>query len=46
MAKLKIKIKYNENIDFKNINFEFSYDREKTLIKNANFYYKKLRFFI
>ena len=37
-------IKYNEKYFFKNINFEFSYDREKTLIQNANFYYKKLKF--
>ena len=37
-------IKYNEKYFFKNINFKFSYDREKTLIQNANFYYKKLKF--
>ena len=37
-------IKYNEKYFFKNINFEFSYDGDKTLIQNANFYYKKLKF--
>ena len=37
-------IKYNEKYFFKNINFELSSDREKTLIQNANFYYKNLRF--
>jgi len=39
-----LKIHYNKKYSLENINFEFSYDREKTLIKNANFYYKKLRF--
>jgi len=37
-------IKYNEKYFFKNINFELSSDREKTLIQNANFYYKNLKF--
>ena len=39
------KIKYNKKYSFKNINFEFSYNKKRTLIQKANFYFKKLKFF-
>ena len=39
------KIKYNEKYSFKNINFEFSYNKKRTLIKKANFNFKKIKFF-
>ena len=39
------KIKYNEKYSFKNINFEFSYNKKRTLITKANFNFKKIKFF-
>jgi len=38
------KIKYNKKYSFENINFEFSYNKKRTLIEKANFYFKKLKF--
>ena len=39
-----VKLKYNEKYSFENINFNFDHQKGETSIKNANFYYKKLRF--
>ena len=39
------KIKYNEKYSFKNINFEFSYNKKRTLITKASFNFKKIKFF-
>ncbi len=39
------KIKYNEKYTFKNINFEFSYNKKRTFITKANFNFKKIKFF-
>ena len=39
------KIKYNKKYSFENINFEFFYNKKRTLIQKANFYFKKLKFF-
>ncbi len=39
------KIKYNEKYSFKNINFEFSYNKKRTKITKANFNFKKIKFF-
>ena len=39
-----VKLKYNEKYSFENINFNFNHRRDETSIKNANFYYKKLKF--
>ena len=39
------KIKYNEKYSFKNINFELSYNKKRTLITKANFNFKKIKFF-
>ncbi len=39
------KIKYFEKYSFKNINFEFSYNKKRTLITKANFNFKKIKFF-
>jgi len=39
------KIKYNKKYSFENINFEFSYNKKRTLIQKANLYFKKLKFF-
>ena len=39
-----VKLKYSEKYSFENINFNFNHRRDETSIKNANFYYKKLKF--
>ena len=39
------KIKYNKKYSFENINFEFSYNKKRTLIQQTNFNFKKLKFF-
>lgn len=39
-----VKLKFNEKYSFGNINFNFNHRRDETSIKNANFYYKKLKF--
>ena len=39
-----VKLKYNEKYSFENINFNFDHQKGETSIKNANFYYKKLKF--
>ena len=44
MAKLKIQIKYNEKYSFKNINFEFSYNKKRTFNK-SKLNFKKIKFF-
>ena len=38
------KIKYNKKYSFENINFEFSYNKKRTLIKNTNFNFKQIKF--
>ena len=38
------KIKFNEKYSFKNINFDFSYNKKKIVIENASLNYKKLKF--
>ena len=39
------KIKYNKKYSFENINFEFSYNKKRTLITKASFNFKKIKFF-
>ena len=38
------KIKYSKKYSFENINFEFSYNKKRTLIKNTNFNFKQIKF--
>tara|TARA_Y100000590_G_scaffold171374_1_gene196012 strand:+ start:899 stop:3112 length:2214 start_codon:yes stop_codon:yes gene_type:complete len=40
----KAKIKLNEKYTFENIYFDFNYNEDEIYIKNANLYYKKLKF--
>ena len=39
-----VKLKFNKKYSFENINFQFFYKKDLTRIKNANFYYKKIKF--
>ena len=39
------KIKFNDNFDFNNINFDFTYKKDQIYLEDASLDYKKLKFF-